>query len=314
MSEGTIVHSHGFNCGGMGDFLRSVISFSILCRQHDVNFRINLDQNPLFRECFSISKQHEGTLSGDVEYRKNIDGLIGNSGEEFILDVISQARNSSIPQVVLSNCAILGAYSVIRSGIDALDNFFGPSELTRSKIECLYQKHHLLPGAYTSFHLRCGDRFMDHRFSLRRIKGISKDDRVGSFDDAIKKYTDLLLNLAEASNKDSILLVHSDSIDFKIKVKKKLKRNSYRDRFIFFDIEPQHTHSEHGEHTVESFSDTVAEFYVMAAAGAIYMPVYSGFSHLAAVLGDVQLYGPETTKKWQEEFMFNFGLSNLSEI
>ena len=314
MSKGTIVHSHSFNCGGMGDFFRSLISFSILCIQHDVDFRINLDHNPLFRESFSISKLHEGILSGDFEYRKNIDGLIGNPGKEFIQDVISQAIDSGNPQVVFSNCAILGEHSVIRSGVNALNSFFGPSELTRSKIDYLFQKHHLVPGAFTSFHLRCGDRFMDRRFSLRRFKGVSKDDRVGSVDEAIKKYTDLLVNLAEASSEDSVLLIHSDSIEFKIKVKKKLDRNRHRDKFIFFDIEPQHTHSEHGEYTVESFANTVAEFYIMAAANAIYMPVYSGFSHLAAVLGDVQLYGPETTKKWQEEFMFNFGLSNLSEI
>lgn len=310
MKNSTIIHSHNFDCGGLGDFFRSLISFCGLCKQNDINFGINLDQNPLLKACFNVEPIDDSVMFQPIEYRKCVGG-IDEFGTKFIEETIDRAMESRLTQVVLSNCAVLDNRPLILSGISSLKKIMGPSDLTLSKIQELSQRYGLKDGNYSSFHLRCGDVYMTRRFGFQRNRKKIVDRRVNSATDTVEKYSQLLLNCADRLKKDSLLIVHSDSSDMKSKLRKKLSRSQEKDRFVFLDIKPQHTASNLGENSVDSFAMSVAEFYIIAASSNVFMPIYSGFSHLAAVLGDVRLYGPESPKQWHKDFMKGFGPSNL---
>lgn len=313
MKNSTIIHSHNFDCGGLGDFFRSLISFCGLCKQYDINFGINLDQNPLLKACFKLEPIGESIMSQPIEYRKCLSG-IDELGAKFIEETLKKAIESRLTQVVLSNCAVIDDRQLILSGISSLKKVIGPSDLTLAKIQELSQRYGLKDNNYSSFHLRCGDLYMTHRYGFQRHRKKIVDRRVNSVADSVEKYSRLLLNCADRLKKDSILIVHSDSSDMKSKLRRKLSRSQERDRFVFLDIKPQHTASNLGENSVDSFAMSVAEFYIIAASNNVFMPIYSGFSHLAAVLGDVSLYGPESPKKWHKEFMKGFGPSNLLHL
>ena len=313
MKNSTIVHSHSFDCGGLGDFFRSLISFCGLCKQNDINFLIDLEQNSLLKACFNVRPIDNSMMLEPIEHRKCLSG-IDDSGAKFIAETIRRATESRLTQVILSNCAVLGDRPLILSGISSLKKIIGPSDLTLAKIQELSQRYGLKDGNYASFHLRCGDVFMTRRFGLQRYREKIVDRRVSSTTDSVEKYSRLLLNCADLVKKDSVLLVHSDSSDMKSKLRKKISRSPIRDRFVFLDVKPQHTASNLGENSFDSFAMSVAEFYIISGSNTVFMPVYSGFSHLAAVLGDVSLYGPEGPKQWHKDFMKSFGPSNLLQM
>jgi len=313
VKNSTIIHSHSLDCGGLGDFFRSLISFCGLCKQNDINFAIDLEQNPLLGACFKVRPIDESIKFEPVEYKKCIDG-IGDFGTKFIAETIRRGAESRLTQVILSNCAVLGDRPLVLSGISSLKEEIGPSELTLAKIQELYQRHGLKEGNYASFHLRCGDLFMTRRFGFQRYRKNIVDHRVSLATDSVEKYSRLLLNCVDRVKKDSVLIVHSDSIEMKSKLKKSISRSSNKDRFVFLDVKPQHTASYLGENSIDSFAMSVAEFYIISTSINVFMPIYSGFSHLAAVLGDVSLFGPENPKQWHRDFMESFGPSNLSQI
>jgi hypothetical protein len=60
--------------------------------------------------------------------------------------------------------------------------------------------------------------------------------------------------------------------------------------YIFLDIDIQHVCNSYGKNTIESFISTLAEFYILSKSAGIIMPVYSGFSHIASIIGTIPLY------------------------
>ena len=86
-------------------------------------------------------------------------------------------------------------------------------------------------------------------------------------------------------NKNNLpLIIHSDSNILKNNLKK------LNDNLILLDINIQHICNNIGNNNEYSFISTIAEFFIISKASKVFMmDVYSGFSHLASVIGNKEL-------------------------
>jgi hypothetical protein len=131
---------------------------------------------------------------------------------------------------------------------------------------------------------------------------IIADNRINLSIENITNINEYLNYIKEKYNLNLKIIIHSDSQSIKDELYK-LNNN-----YLILDINIQHVANNIGNNSRESFISTIAEFYIMSKAQSIFMiKSYSGFSHIASVIGKNQLY---TTNGGH--FLYNyFGPHNL---
>lgn len=300
LEKPVILHTYKYGFGGIGDLFRSLISFHAVCAQRGLAFHITLEETPDFQQCFNLLPVPDfGAIPS--EYRQCIADHRGNS---FIAQVVEFAEQKRAIQRVASNISFLHNPGLITPSIPAFRTLIQPSALVRAKMEEVYTRYGLTPGSYASFHVRCGDVYMCKESG----KGTSPDIRIILSPATIERYADYLRKFSE--HVDLPILIHSDSNIFK----KELQKCISGSKFIFLDMPIQHVANRLGDNTVDSYVSTVGEFYLLVHSAAVCMPNYSGFSHIASVLGDVPLYGPLAPNSEHQNLLLSLGPSKKYTI
>ena len=130
---------------------------------------------------------------------------------------------------------------------------------------------------------------------------ILADNRIDLSIENIITINEYLNYIKEKYNLNLKIIIHSDTQ----RIKDELHR--LNNNYLILDISIQHVHNNIGNNTRESFISTIAEFYILSRAQSIFMiKSYSGFSHIASIIGKNQLY---TTNG---HFLYNYlGPQNL---
>jgi hypothetical protein len=305
MSLPAIIHSYKYGFGGIGDLFRSVLAFHAVCRQSGVEFYISLEETPDYKACFDLKPIPEDIRVESSEYRQRI--AADYRGNAFIQQVVQAAQKKIAVQTVASNVTWLHESALLAVHTPTIQEIIRPSTLVLAKMEEVYARYGLAPGGYASYHVRCGDVYMCKESG----KGTSPDIRTRLTPQTMSQYAHLLRQFSEKLGGDLPILIHSDSNEFKHQLQALVEPSG---NYIFLDMPIQHVANRLGDNTVESYVSTVAEFYLLVKSAAILMPHYSGFSHIASVLGDVPLYGPLAPNREHQDLLASLGPSKRFAI
>lgn len=301
-----IIHTYKYGFGGIGDLFRSLMSFYAGCREAGVSFHITLDETPDFKECFDIAPISDTIKTAPSEYNQFI---ADHRGNVFIQQAIRAAFEEKTVQIVASNVSLLGSPSIIAAHLPSFSSeIIRPSAQTLTKLEEVYLRYGITRGRYASFHVRCGDVYMCRESGIGR----SPDIRTTLSPENIRMYAGLLCRFSEKLPENLPIVIHSDSNQFKLLLREAMHDTS--GSYIFMDIPIQHVANRLGDNTLTSYIATVAEFYMLVNSAAICMPIYSGFSHIAAVLGDIPLYGPIYANREHQELLASLGPTKKHSI
>ena len=293
-----IIHIHSLNCSGIADFLKSVISLYTLCKKLNIEYYIDLSYNQNLNKCFITKKIPDYIKNLDYQYINIIDKIYSQEKINEFLEIIS---NNPKVYYLYTNCCGFGDINEISLNIHEINKkIIYPSEFVINHINYIYSKYNISENNYISFHIRCGDYNMSNNINNIN-KHIFPDNRINVSIENIININEYLNNLKLKYNLDLKIIIHSDSQIIKDELYK-LNNN-----YLILDIDIQHVSNSIGSNTNESFISTIAEFYIMSKAHSIFMiKSYSGFSHMATVIGKNQLYTSNNN------FLYNYlGPDNL---
>lgn len=266
--------------GGLGDFLRFVLSFFALFKDDkDVSMVIDCRKNPELGACFEPSPLPSSATT--------IFSLVDAHSINPLLDEIQRLKASGGGCIsVCSNAVgfVDNLAKIRQCARVAFNSLFPLSQRLKANLERIRQINGVKLGCrYLSIHCRFGDAHMpkgcypqyDHR--CRAPKPFIQQ--------ASQKVTDLSKRLSMQFNLSRVFL-HADSAEFK-STAATVWRNSV-------SIEPllgvEMTHTATPNCGEQETLDTVSEFLFMAEATCILQVIYSGFSLWASVLGNVPLF------------------------
>ena len=295
-NKSVVIHKHSLKCGGIGDFIRASLSLFSYCQRNKIDYYINFDQNSNLKYCFDIEKMpeyfnnlpiREIILTNGIytiEKIKPFLELFDKNGIYYVkTNAIGYEKNEEINK--------------IRDYF--FNNILKPTQKVKQNIDDIYTKYNLINNNYISIHIRCGDLNMDNNHSN------SNDIRLDLNDDNIFINYNLLINDFKKNYGDNMpIIIHSDSIIFKNKIKK------LNNDIIILDIDIKHIAEDIGNNNEQYYISTVSEFYILSQSNKIYMPlIYTGFSHIASLINNKPLY----TKINSEYFEF-LNINNIKII
>lgn len=267
-----IIHKPTKETGGLGDFLRSSISLFILSKKMNFKYYIDLSNNIYLEKCFEYNKflYSENFISISID-------KIFYTYDEFY-NKINNLINTTNNYLIVTH-----AYGYIKKNeiykyIDEYNNFIlKPSKLLLENINFIMNKYNLSENNYISCHIRCGDSYLDNNL-------VDKDYR---FEMNENIYSNINNFIEKNTNKNDIILIHSDNINFK-----NTFINLYP-KYKFLDIKFKHIVKNticYGENNINSYLSTISEFYIISKSKKIILPIsYSGFSHWASVISKKEL-------------------------
>ncbi len=275
-----LIHEHEPQAGGLGDLFRSILSHFALCKTHGIPFFVSLNHVPHLQACFTCASP---SSPAKMTYTKR---SIGDyDGTNSITDTIQLVQTLSDCAVkITSNGTLFHKKGLLQSSIhELMSSIIQPSPLVSRALESIFLQENIRPKQYVCVHVRTGDAIMSWE---QNKKMLSSDTRFGANQDIVQ---DTFQQIQAWKEKYSITIpiyILSDSVHL-------------RQRLTSLDVslrtlptEIQHIANGYGNNTVNSFCSTVTEFYFLQHAHSIFMPIYSGFSHIASVLGDCRLYTP----------------------
>lgn len=259
-----------YNSGGIGDFLRSALSFYVFCHRNNIEFYFDFEGVPGMKSCFEYPECDYQGLPCINYFFIGGQAAKGNPEIEYLYDLI---LNSPGHYRISCNLFMFEDYQDIKNVIGDFLKLLKPSSQVISRM------NQLLPTwkdrLHMSAHIRCGDFYMTDA-------QCSEDKRVIVDNDYIRMIQRMI---------PSNGLIHTDNLE----LKKALATLGYKT----FDIAIQHT-CVIGD--TQGYIDTIAEFFILANAHTIIQFKYSGFSHWAHIIGNNNLVALEKhpNLEWSE--------------
>ena len=289
MSYG-IVHGYNYECGGIGDLFRSLVSFHAICKESGIPLYVSFAKIPYFQQCFTC-------LAPPFHPVETLRHVAGHDGNAFIEAIVRSCEDGKKTVYLECNSGFLHAPSRLLSQLPSFSSLLRPSD----DVEAHIRAHGLVAGCYYSVHVRCGDTFM--RAECGGRGNVSYDKRTDVNHDRLVYFDRLIQDCATRNGFDRTkpIVLHSDSAEFKHGLR------ALNPAYVVLETEIQHVANRYGKNTSDSFLSTVAEFYILTRSCGIIMPIYSGFSHMAAFLGQTELFCSATpSEAWHDEMLASF--------
>lgn len=277
MNSSIIIHCVKNGTGGIGDFIRSSISFYVFSKKNNLKYYIDFSNYKYFNECFELEKIPEiNNYPFEELYIMNVVGKI----EDKILNKL--INKSKVYYIYTNSFGFIDNQEINNYIYDYFKIVLKPSKKVENYIEKIYNEFNLKENNYVSFHLRCGDKIMcmnneENKNLTHVLFNIDNHDEINN----LKKYIEIFMN---KFNLDLPIIIHSDSQI----LKKKLK--DINDKLIIINNQIRHNSVDIGINTEESNIQTVGEFYLIAKSYCILSKTYSGFSHYASLVYNKKLY------------------------
>lgn len=286
MNKPIIVHTHFRGGGGIGDFIRSALSFYSLCKRYGYEYYISFEENPILKSCFIYKSVPTEYINMDkISIRIEQKDIIFN--EDFfttkVNDIINETNNINKVICLYSNAIGIEKYENINLiKEEFLNNILIPSVSVQNYINLTYRQLDIFNNNYLSVHIRCGDKYIETENKQYNSKDKRLDiDNIEIYD----KYNNCIQTFIKKYNIDLPILIHSDCNLFK---KNLINLNN---NYKILDIKISHISENTGSTDEDSYIATVAEFYILANANIILAPyTYSGFSHIGSLINNKPLY------------------------
>lgn len=276
-NKSCVIHKHSLKCGGIGDFIRASLSIFSFCYRNKINYYINFDENPNLYQCFNIEKIPQNLSNSSFKEFVLLDGIYSINKIKPILESIIKP---GLYYIKTNAVGFENNEEIIKIREFYFNNILKPSPKVTNLINDIYQKYNLIDDNYISIHIRCGD------LNMTNNRSNSIDKRLNLCDENIyNNYNELINNFNQKYGDNMPIVIHSDSIVFKNKIKE-INKN-----LIILDLDIKHIAENIGNNSENSFISTITEFYIVSKAHKIYMPViYTGFSHMASIIESKPLY------------------------
>lgn len=278
-----LIHEYEPHAGGLGDLFRSILSHFAMCRRETIPFYVSLEKVPHLQACFVCAKPE--TISTSTYTKRSIGDY---DGTQSILETIQLIKALPTCAVrITSNGTIFHEKQLLQESIPFLfQNVLQPSLNVIGKLESIYLQHNIRPKQYVCVHIRTGDRVIELEQNGSQT---SSDCRVRLEIETLHKFHRHIQIWKQNISNNLPIYILSDSIS--------LRRSllSLDPSYRTLDAQVQHVANGYGKNTEHSYCSTVMEFFFLQNAHTIYMPIYSGFSHIASVLGNCELATPIQT-------------------
>jgi hypothetical protein len=276
-SKTILIHKHKNHCGGVGDFIRSALSFYSLAQRLKYDFFIDLSDNENFQQCFMTPALNlNGQTNTETIYL--IGGIVTL---QQMAPILEKFANNPKTYVIYSNAIGFEPIENLQQiSAEFFDVMLKPSQHVMSYVNDLLEKHELHSDKYVSVHIRCGDKNMGNGNNASNDYRINVDDTAN-----YEKINEIICNFKTKHNVTIPIVLHSDSS--KLKNNFKILYPEYKQ----IDVEIQHVAENIGSNNLNSYISTMAEFYIIANAHNIVMlDAYSGFSHTASIINAKTLH------------------------
>lgn len=277
-----VVHRHFYGGGGIGDFIRAAMSFYSICKRNNFEYYIDFDINPNLKKCFNFRELPEEI--------KNLN-LNTNTITFFQGQIIFEEK--SFTEIVLNNPNVINILHSNAIGIESKENIYNiredfinnilkPNNEVNNYINNTFQKYNISENNYISVHARCGDKHIKKNNS----NYVTDHEWININDDEIyRKFSNSIEKFKSDNNLNLPVIIHSDSNIFKENLKK------INPEYLTIDIDVTHISEPLGPQNIESYIATIGEFFIISRANIIYSPyTYSGYAHLASILGTKKIY------------------------
>jgi hypothetical protein len=297
-----IIHVHYKFCGGLGDFFKSIITLYSYCKIENIDYYIDLSNNIFLNNCFVLKNIPENILNSEFIMINMIDKIFS---EESLYSLLKKIIYTE-PKVykLASNCFGFGEKNMLLSNLDFIKkNIIYPNNIIEYYINDIYKKYNIEEKKYISIHCRCGDFYINDN-------KIYNDNRIDiNNTDTVININSLINDFINKYNIDYPILIHSDSKEFKENIKK------INSNIIILDLEIQHIANDLGKNNQESFISTIAEFYIISKANKIFIiNNLSGFSHMASILENNNLYINFELSEFHNKIIKSLGPDNIINI
>ena len=277
-----IIQIHKENSGGgIADLLKGMFTLYNECKKMNIKYYLDLSSNPKLKQCFNLPNIPEYYKDFECETLNLMDQIYDyNKFNELIIEKIKKPKI----YYIITNCCGFGNYIEYINNINEINNIIKPSLIINEKINNLYNIYNFKENNYISIHFRTGDHNMIKQFN-DNINNSNTDIRIELDNNIFEKIINKIDIMNKEYNKDNLpLIIHSDSNILKNNLKK------LNDNLILLDINIQHICNNIGNNNEDSFISTISEFFIISKASKVFMmDVYSGFSHLASVIGNKEL-------------------------
>ena len=298
MNKSTIILKHGIGSGGAGDYLRCCLSLYAFCQRERIEMYLDFSENPFFGECFEyepIPDRIKNIINDSTNMQNGLVKILNidrsdlfiaeykrDEMEHHLVDILANPR----VYVLNSNCVgFENREDLLESSQKFITEFIKPSKAINDEIKKIYDAYNLADNSYISIHIRCGDKNIKTTNNNR--SGDNRRDLNNVNDSAyMVRHIKVFLDNIEKTNddKNTPILIHSDSDIMK-------KYVSSNTKCISLNVEIQHIAENLGANNRESYISTIAEFFILMKAKTIFMcGAYTGFSHIAAVIGRKPFY------------------------
>lgn len=277
-----IIQIHKENLGGgIADLLKGMFTLYNECKKMNIKYYLDLSSNTKLKQCFDLPNIPEYYKDFECETLNLMDQIYDyNKFNELIIEKIRKPKI----YYIITNCCGFGNYIEYINNINEINNIIKPSLIINEKINNLYNIYNLKENNYISIHFRTGDHNMIKQFN-DNINNSNTDIRIELDNTIFEKIINKIDIMNKEYNKDNLpLIIHSDSNILKNNLKK------LNDNLILLDINIQHICNNIGNNNEDSFISTISEFFIISKANKVFMmDVYSGFSHVASVIGNKEL-------------------------
>ncbi len=281
LNKTVIIHKHSNKCGGIGDFLRASLSFYSLCKKHNFYYYIDFSENINLGKCFDTIPIPKHIYDNPIENLNLIGGLTNKIEFKKYLDMFE-----NIKKVYIIKCNLIGFESndsILNIKNSYCQEFLKPNEKVLNIINNIYTKYNIKSENYVSVHLRTGDKNIE--INDGNITQNRRDIKYDISDSNIKIINNYIKDFINTYKINIPVVIHSDSV----LLKKSL--SELNNNFIILDLNIKHIAEDIGLENEQYYLDTIAEFYLISQAREVLLPYhYSGFSHLASILGNKPIY------------------------
>lgn len=284
-----IIHYQPMCYGGLGDFLRASISLYALSKNMGFEYYIDFE-HPFLKNCFIIHRY----LSADDTTYLSPESLQINAkvSEETATNFFSSLDQDKTYKFVSNHYGYIDPTPILE---EYNTSVLGPSEETKQMVSEFLKRTGINDSSYLSLHIRCGDA---HLVGSTRNEQRVDMSNMGEFISEIRSFVE------EHNPEEYPVVLHTDSLQLKHELFCSLP-GMLRDTQAHI----QHISEYFGNFTQETVCSTVAEFYFIMGAKKILSPVsYSGFSHIAAVIGQKPYF---TKRGVSTEFVESFFCNRL---
>lgn len=289
-----IIHQQSYFCGGIGDMLRGIITLFTYSKKYNIDYYVSFAGNQELNECFTVNPIPDRATYLQSMNINLLDKLLKPEHNHILLTMFNliNLNPPALYNIVSNACNVMPKVEFLSCIPFITTNIIKPSKKVETYIEMTMTPRGLIENKYISFHFRCGDVYIAKENNSSEINR-HRDTRFLINDDNYSKYEYAVKTFILRYNINTIetpIIIHSDCLEFKNTLIARLLQANVAN-VMSLDLDIQHTANKIGINSSSSYIETVAEFYIMSRAKSIVMyDVYSGFSHLASIIGNKPLY------------------------